>query len=201
MIETKTLKYYEQNADDLMKQYIQADMNELHKVLLNYMKPKSNVIDIGFGIGRELVFLHNHKFNIWGVDPTEKFLNNIFQIFPDFKNHFFRSKLPDLNIPTHLNGSFDTVLCLAVWMHLEKTQYIDAIGCIKKLLKATGRVIITYSHGSRRKQDSRYFENIDAETLLELFALQGFKILYKDVSNDQLNRKELLWHTLIFELE
>ena len=64
----QTVDFYNSKSKELIKRYDNADMSELHKLFLQYIKPKCSVLDIGFGSGRDLEFLKEHNYKIWGND-------------------------------------------------------------------------------------------------------------------------------------
>lgn len=56
-MKTSTQQFYESNTHDLITLYESADMTTLHQLFIKHIPTKSNVIDIGFGSGRDLAFL------------------------------------------------------------------------------------------------------------------------------------------------
>ena len=133
-------------------------MSELHTLLLSNLSPQSKVLDIGFGSSRDLAFLKNNGFDIWGIDPSQKFVNHAKERFLDISNHFFKTSLPDLDIPQELLHSFDSVILIAVWMHLPKEIYADSVRSLCSLLKPKGKIILSYSITPRRGETERFFE-------------------------------------------
>ena len=89
-----TIEYYDHRADDLIPNYETADMSDLHTFLLSHQLPNSKVLDIGFGSGRDLSFLQDKGFEIWGIDPSQKFVDHAKERFPTISNHFFTTSLP-----------------------------------------------------------------------------------------------------------
>lgn len=193
-----TLKFYEENADTLIKTYQDADMTSLHQVLSKYINHQSNVIDVGFGSSRELSYLHSKGCNIWGIDPTDRFIENAKNMFPAIKEHFIKGSLPRLVYSDKLNSFFDIVLSIAVLMHIKKVDYPESVKHLVELAKESGKIILSYSIGSRHVDDGRYFETIDEGYLIDLFQNYNFKIIEKLTSDDGLGRKEqIVWNTLI----
>jgi len=194
----KTVDYYNINASKLVDRYDNADMSLLHKLLLKYITKKSTLLDIGFGSGRDIDFLHTHGYDAWGLDPSVKFVENIKQRFPNIQKHFLKAGVPFDKKRIGLNKKFDAVISIAVWMHLGYVQYADAVASIISVAKDKSTIVISYSEGSR-VDDERYFEEVDLNYLTELFKERGFALVETVKNSDSLNRDSLTWITVIFQ--
>ena len=190
-----TISYYDNSADKLIPSYEIADMSELHSLLLSTLSPKSKVLDIGFGSGRDLAFLQNNVFDIWGIDPSHMFVDYAKERFSNISDHFFIGSLPHLDIPKELLHSFDSVTLIAVWMHLPKESYEDSIISLCSLLKPQGKVILSYSVTPRIGETERYFENVDTVLLQDLFKRYGFTRVATINNKDGLGEREITWVT------
>lgn len=193
----QTVDFYEQNAAKLIDRYNAADMTLLHKLLLEYIPPKSAVFDIGFGSGRDLQFLYDNGYEVWGVDPSDRFVKNAQRRFPDINSHFIRQSLPFNPKSIGLQNKFDAVMSVAVWMHLKHELYEGAVETIAQLTKTRATVVISFSQGNRG-EDERYFEEVDREYLTSLFAHKDYKLVKTTESKDSLNRDSLTWITVIY---
>ena len=118
------------------------------------------------------------------VAPVEKFVNYAKEHFSNVKNHFLQGRLPNLDFPPSMQHSFDSVLLIAVWMHIPKEFYKELINKIKSLLKPNGKVILIYSTTPRKENSKRLFENIDSLELKELFNQNEFSQIDVVVNNN-----------------
>ncbi len=193
-----TLTYYAQNAKPLIERYEAARMEALHALLASIIDQGSRVLDIGFGSGRELEFLHVRGCEIYGIDPTPAFVDHAKGRFRDAAEHFYCDALPLSNPPLCWEGCFEAVICIAVWMHLEHDAYAEAVFDISKLCSDHAKVVISYSCGDRETVDARRFETVDEQRLIALFTSQGFSLINLLQNTDGLERSTLLWHTLVF---
>lgn len=194
----KTVDYYDINAKKLVDRYDSADMSQLHKLLLKHIPQKSILLDIGFGSGRDLDFLYSQGDDIWGIDPSVKFVENIRQKYPDLQEQFFKAGIPFDKKSIGLNRKFDAVISIAMWMHLEHTQYDAAVTSIVSVVKDSSVVVISYSEGSR-VNDERYFEEVDLKYLIKLFEERIFSLVETVRNNDSLDRDSLTWVTVVFK--
>ena len=190
-----TITYYDNAADNLILSYETANMSNLHTFLLANLTPNSKVLDIGFGSGRDLAFLRDNGFDVWGIDPAQKFVDHAKKRFPDIADHFFKTSLPNLDIPKDLQYSFDGIILVAVWMHLPKSMYADAIRALCTLLKPQGKIILSYSITPRTGETERYFENVDSDLLQTLLKAHRCIKVSSITNKDGLAEREITWVT------
>lgn len=194
-----TIHYYNMNSDTLLTRYDNADMKQLYSIIDEVIQQNSKVLDIGFGSGRDLAYLLSKGHDIWGIDASKYFVENAKKRFEQHAINFFKTQLPSLETPKHLNNSFDAILCIAVWMHLEYLDYNEAVENICKLCKPTATVLMSYSDGDRDEVDDRFFEHVDKELLISLFEKKGFYIIKEQSNDDSFQRQKLTWYTLVFK--
>lgn len=190
-----TISYYDHAAENLIPSYETADMAELYSFLLSNLSPQSKVLDIGFGSGRDLAFLQNNGFNIWGIDPSKKFVDHTKERFNNISDHFFKASLPDLDVPNELLHSFDSVILIAVWMHLPREMYAESIKSLCSLLEPKGNVILSYSITPRTGETERYFEKVDQGMLQTLFEEHGCTKVNTITNKDGIGEREIIWVT------
>ena len=194
----KTVEYYNNESTNLILRYDNANMVLLHKLLLKYIPEQGSVLDIGFGSGRDLSFLKDNDYEIWGIDPSKKFLKHIQQKFPTIKEHFFLESIPFIKTSLNVNKQFNAVIAIAMWMHLKHDQYEDVVESIVSVLNDTSTVIISYSEGSRI-DDERYFEDVDLDYITKLFTSKGFTLIEIVKNKDSFKRDNLIWNTVIYK--
>jgi SAM-dependent methyltransferase len=196
-----TIHHYENNADEFIASYESADMSVLHRTIVDHLDEGSKLLDIGFGSGRDLAFLKENGFDIWGADPSEKFVGHAQRRFPDISNHFYCTALPNLALPSELKRSFDAVILIAVWMHLPQSTYEDAIRSLCTFLKPGGTLILSYSITQRDEKSERYFEDIDREFLQELFKKDNCHLTASHTNSDGLSERDIIWVTEVYTFQ
>ena len=133
---SSTIKYYDSRADELIERYNSADMSELYTVFDRYIQPGQKVLDIGFGSGRDMLYLKRKGVDVFGVDASEVFVRHFKERQPSRRQIVFHSILPDIAIPKEHEHSFDVIYSIATWMHLPKEAHFEAIESMKYFLKA-----------------------------------------------------------------
>jgi SAM-dependent methyltransferase len=167
-------------------------------LFLKYFPKKCSVLDIGFGSGRDLLFLKDNNYDIWGIDPSEKFIINSQKKFPNLLNHFTEARVPFLYQELPFKKQFDAIIIIAMWMHLKLEEYEDVINSIVSIANSNSTIIISYSKGDRA-EDERYFENVDIDYITKQFKHHNFTLIKSINNKDSLNRDALTWITVVFK--
>lgn len=189
----RTSVYYETNYKDLLAKYNKANTKELNKILLKYIPKDSVVLDLGFGSGREISFLYNNGYKVYGLDYCEKFIES----FSNKNIQVSHTILPHIKIDSFAVKKFDSIISIATLMHLTKEEIKKTIKNIKKILNKQGIVIISYSVAPR-KNDERFFEELDLILMKSEFEKCGFSELSCSLLLDGMNR-DIEWVTQVFK--
>lgn len=193
---SQTQQFYENHSHDLIERYNSADMSELHQLLAKHIPSNSKIIDIGFGSGRDLAFLQSNGHDIYGIDPVEAFVIQAQNRFTDIRDHFRVGSFLSSNIPSDWLNSFDTVISIAVWMHLKAHERPHAIETIKALVKPNGNIILSFSLGGRDSDDGRHFEPLELQEVIDEFNNTGFSVIESVCTQDSLGRDSIQWATV-----
>lgn len=196
-----TTNYYDREANTLVAAYDAAEMSELHQILLSTLNPKSKIMDIGFGSGRDLSFLKEHGFDVWGIDASKEFIALARERFSDVSDHFYCAELPHLKVSKGIGHSFDAVILIAVWMHLPLSVYAESIKQICSLLQLSGKVVVSYSITPRIGETERYFENVDGILMEKLFKMNGCNKVYQSTNEDGLQSRSIIWKTEVYSYD
>ena len=198
---SQTQQFYENHSHDLIARYDSADMSELHQLLAKHITPNSKIIDIGLGSGRDLAFLQSNGHDIYGIDPVEAFVIQAQDRFTDIREHFRVGSFLSSDIPSDWLKSFDTVISIAVWMHLKTHERPKAIDTIKALVKSNGIVVLSFSLGGRDSDDGRHFEPLELQEVINEFNDAGFALFETVCTKDSLGRDSIQWATVVFKLD
>jgi len=192
----KTQKYYNKNYKSLIEQYNSIKTTPLNQLFNKYIKPKHKVLDIGFGSGRDLRYIHQSlKADCYGVDSCQGFIDDLGKD-EYFRDKLFLAQLPNLNLD--IGFRFDVIVLVAVLMHLRRDEIVKSIESIKKYLVDGGVVIISYSIAPR-EDDDRFFEDLRGGVIEEMFLNGGFRLVEEMESLDSLGR-EIGWRSGVYEL-
>jgi len=117
------------------------------KRILKIIGKKEKLLDIGGGYGRLAPeYVKNFK-NCLIIDPSEKLLSQAKKLCYKYKNLSLQKGIIE-KIPQK-NESFDVVLCIRTFHHLENPQ--RAIKEIRRILKPRGFLILEFANKIRFK--------------------------------------------------
>ncbi|MFH1364036.1 MAG: methyltransferase domain-containing protein [Candidatus Aenigmatarchaeota archaeon] len=151
-----------ENWDELYRKQgeIQKEVINLVKNSLQILKEMNvkNVLDVGFGTGRHVVFLAENGFDVHGIDVsergkeiTENKLNNK-QLEADLKT----ADMHDLPYP---DDSFDAIVAVHTIEHNTMEGLKKTISELKRVLKPNGILVTTLIS----RNDPRYGEGEELE--------------------------------------
>jgi len=199
MKKNSTVKFYENNAEELITRYDSANVEQLHAFFSKYIKKDDAVLDIGFGSGRDLKEILKITSNVFGLDACEIFIQNAEKI-SGLKGRVAKSVLPEIQIDQFkINISkFDVIVSVAVFMHLNVKEIEQTVKKIKSIILENGICMISYSL-HRKNIDERHFEPLYREDIVKIFEKFGFDIIDEFENNDGLSR-DIKWVTQVYRI-
>ena len=198
-----TINYYSENAQTVAERY-ESVVSSLSKSFGEAFQPKSKLLDIGCGSGRDLALLATLGHECFGVDATPEFVDLSQSLHPELIGRVQHASLPDLVPP--FGGDFDGVLCSAVLMHIPESELVPAAVSIKRCLKRHGRLL--YSVPSKRLDvvtenrdaNGRLFVPDQSDRIQTIFEQLGFSLISKWDNADSLGRDSVEWVSVLMEL-
>lgn len=197
----KTLSYYENNANYLAQRYESANMDNIHFILINTFPPKSHLLEIGCGSGRDAVFLFRNGYDVLATDGSKEMIAEAKRCHPELTDRLKVIKIPDEFYfePT----SFDGVYSIATLMHLDKNEINKTIQNVAMILKAGSKFLFSVSvqrddvDDYGKDQEGRYFTSMNRAEWVGCCEKYGMKHEYSDLSGDGLGRVGIVWLTCI----
>ena len=201
-MDQSTVAFYANNATSVAARY-EAVVNGLSTHFLLAFRPKSKLLDIGFGSGRDLAVLVKTGHDCYGVDPTRELIAIAGDMHPELKGKLSQGALPDLEPP--FGGRFDGVLCSAVLMHLPVDQLSMAAAAIAKCLRVGGRLLYSIPSkrldvvaGDRDAKGRLFIPDLD-DRLQGLFLMKGFDHISSWTNADSMGRDAVEWKSVLLE--
>jgi SAM-dependent methyltransferase len=199
----ETISYYSRNARSVAERY-ESVVSSLSKSFGEAFKPRSRLLDIGCGSGRDLALLTSLGHECFGVDATPELVSLSQSLHLELKGKVLNAALPNFELP--FGGGFDGVLCSAVLMHIAESELAPAALTIKRCLKDHGRLL--YSVPSKRLDvvtenrdaNGRLFVPDQSDRLQKIFEQLGFSLISKWNNTDSLGRDSVEWISVLMEL-
>ncbi len=110
------------------------------KYHISVLKKKNlKILDAGCGNGRNLLYLKNLGYDVFGVDSSEFIIKKLKKKYPKLRNKFTISKLSELVYPENY---FDVILCDAALYYCDLEEFKKNIFELKRVLKKKGIIRI-----------------------------------------------------------
>ena len=189
------MNYYKDNAKDYIAKTINVNMQESYDFFLKYAKPKSKLLDIGFGSGRDILYFKSLGFDAYGIDPE-----------PDF---CIEAKKKGLNVECMSIGDcfnqFDVYNCIwasASMHHIPKKILNRDFKFCSNMLKQDGIMYCSFKYGDFEGFDElgRYFLFQTEKSINEYLKDTSLKIIDIKITKDNMNR-ETKWLNVILKKE
>lgn len=198
--ETSTINYYEQNSSNLSSRYENADVSEIHKLLLQTFEKNSELLEIGCGSGRDASFMSKNDFNITAIDGSINMIEEAKNIHLELFKKLFHKTLPN---DLEFDKKFDGIYSIATLMHLSKNDLKITISKIYDLLNQNGKFLMSVSlirddiNKDGFDDKGRFFLVLDLNEWVNLLENIGFKIVVTKTNADGLDRNGIQWLTLV----
>ena len=69
--------YYDVNSKEYIENTINCDMKMHYQKFLKYLPEKGKILDIGFGSGRDMIYFKSLGYEVYGIDTSIEFVNNM----------------------------------------------------------------------------------------------------------------------------
>lgn len=137
---------YEKSKEDY-KYYNIFEPHESIAMVSKFFKKRKvlDVLDIGCGAGRNLLYLSKQGFALQGIDYSKKGIN---LIKSQLKKHNLKAELKVASFYDKLSfkdNQFDAAISVQSLQHGKETQITKAIKEIERVLKPKGLIFITLS--------------------------------------------------------
>lgn len=189
---------YPAAADALAEQYESVAFEQVHRNVLHLFPGRpATVLDIGAGTGRDAAALAQKGHTVVAAEPTAELRRRGQRLHRAQNIEWLDDALPGLPVLRHRGQRFDTILLIAVWMHLSEEDRVLAMKTITGLLAPGGRVIMSLRHGPAPAR--RRMFTVSATETMALAARFGLETIHVSRQEDGLSREGVEWSFLALE--
>jgi 2-polyprenyl-3-methyl-5-hydroxy-6-metoxy-1,4-benzoquinol methylase len=196
LVDSKTVAKYDSDAESFIADWMSQPPVMLRRLIINHFTPKSKILDIGSGSGRDVAWMTEAQFNAEGVDASKGLLAAARLKYP---HAVFRyDTLPAL--ANTLSAAYDHALCSAVLMHLPRGEIPAAVANIVRVVGCGGKIICSVRPSrelTEREADDRLFTDINLDDLAAMFRANSCNVL--DAQSTFAAGTDRIWHTLVLE--
>lgn len=191
---------YSTKIQAFIKATLDIPFEVLHKDFMKFFpNKKSNILDLGAGIGRDAYELAKRGHTVVAVEPLNEFRTAGKELFKDQTIYWIDDALPHLRTLQKLNLKFDFILVSGVWHHLNEQEQGIALKLADNLLLEKGKLALSLRNGpsgvglhtfpTEGLKIQHWAENLGLKTLLHL----------KNQSSLMKNKSKVKWSRLVFE--
>lgn len=184
----KTIRYYDEHAEDFIAGTENADMRECRERFLQYLKQGQKILDAGCGSGRDVIAFREAGYEVEAFDASAEICRIASEKTGiEVKQMWFEE----------LEGAdqYDGIWACASLLHVKPADLPDVLQRLHRLLKTEGILYVSFKYGSaEREKDGRYFHDLTENTCRELLTEAGLSIRELFVTQDVRNgRSQEKW--------
>jgi SAM-dependent methyltransferase len=182
-----TSDFYETHFLDYRNRTVNIDPSLFLAPLTRHLQKGANVLDIGCGSGRDLLWLKEHGYRPTGFERSSGLAEMAGQ----------HSQCPvihgDFTVFDFSALHFDAILLIGALVHLQYSELAPILLRISKAVKRDGLIYLTLKEESGRSQteDGRIFTLWKPEDLEQLFPALGLEILDFSRNTSAVNRQDV----------
>ncbi len=186
---SKTIEYYNDNAQDYFDYTMNADMSEHYERFLKYLPDNAYILDVGCGSGRDSMFFKSVGYKVKAIDGSEKLC--------ELASAYLGEKVENKRfMEIDYSDLFEGIWANASLLHAERNTIDSVVEKLWKALKEKGIIYASFKHGDGdRVQGDRYYNDQNDKTIKELFKDFKIKELWK--SDDKIPGRNDKWINII----
>lgn len=177
-------EFYTIDSEKYILESINCDMTKfnlfLEKEISKFKNP--TILDLGFGSGRDMLYLLSKGLNVEGVDNCDNFIEKGLTVS--------KQTMPELN----LNKKFDLIYSVGVIFHLNKEERIKLFKNIKNHLSENGVLVLSYNTLDRTTDQEREFFLVSEKEINEE---TGLNLINQEIMKD--GKRDFNWITSSFK--
>jgi SAM-dependent methyltransferase len=175
--------YYDKCAGDYFNVTANIDPTPFLDPITRYFRAGAQVLDVGCGSGRDLLWLKNKGFTATGFELSQNLaaLARQHSGCPVIVGDFFHYDFSQISV--------DVILLTGALVHVPRSQLPEVMERILQALRPEGLLYVSLKEGAGEKQaeDGRTFVLWNDEELRSIFAALNLKVIYFSRQTSRLN--------------
>lgn len=161
---SETIRYYDEHADEFVRDSINADMESLYGPFLALLPEAGMILDAGCGSGRDSKAFLDRGYAVTAVDASEKMVEATTRLtgVPALKLQFQQMDF---------ENRFDGIWACASLLHVPRVEMDTVLATLVSALRPSGICYLSFKKGDGdRVQRGRQFTDFTASDLNEVLA-------------------------------
>ena len=184
--------YYKDNLTEFIENTINCDMTAQYNYFLKHMPKNGNILDLGFGSGRDMIYFTSIGYNVYGIDPTDDFVDIM-------KNKGYNVKNATAQSMDYHN-LFDGIWACASLLHVPSNELNLAFSNCEKALKDNGILYCSFKYGTfERERNGRVFTDLNEDLLNTYLKNTNLKLVDTMITTDVRPDKDEKWLNVILK--
>ncbi|SHJ26790.1 class I SAM-dependent methyltransferase [Parasporobacterium paucivorans] len=168
MNSSKTINYYDENAEDFNAGTRNVDFQATQQRFLGKLVPGSTILDFGCGSGRDTKYFLEQGYRVTATDGSEELCRLASEHTGTEVKHMLFQDLEDIEI-------YEGIWACSSILHLPYAQLRDVLVKMARALKNGGIVYTSFKYGTfEGERNGRYFTDMTEEKFENL--LQETKV-------------------------
>ena len=186
--------YYNKNAQNFIKDTIDADMNEQYHMFEKYLESTNlTILDLGFGSGRDSLYFQNKGYDVYSLDPVLSFCEHGKKIG---LKRIYQQSVEEMNFVDEFYG----IWACASLLHIPFNELVDVFNKCYYALKENGVMYCSFKYGEfEGERNGRFFTDLNEDKLNELINNTKFKMLELSITNDVRTDRDDRWINIILK--
>jgi SAM-dependent methyltransferase len=173
-LETRTLAYYDQHADEFLKSTVNVDMNGLYEPFLAGIPAQGRILDAGCGSGRDTDAFLKMGYSVVSIDAAPKMVEAT-------TNLTGQSALLMRFDELAFENEFDGVWACASLLHVPRIELPRILSRLARALRSGGVLFVSFKYGDvEHLRGDRFFNDMNEDLVRQYLdariELQPFRV-------------------------
>lgn len=192
---TKTLNYYNQYAQVYNETTLNIAFDKKREFLLKYLNPKSHILDLGCGSGRDSKAFLQQGYKVTAIDGSKELCKIASENIGQEVNCQLFHELTDVE-------TYDAVWACASLLHLSTVELKDTLKIVARTLKNDGYFYASFKYGEfEGEREGRFFNDFTEDSFqILLTTIPHLMIIETEVTTDVIpGRENVSWLNIIMK--
>ena len=194
---SKTLQFYDQNAETFVAHTRQVDFSVVQDKFLNKVCKNGRILDFGCGSGRDTRYFLEHGYTVKAIDGSKELCQLASEYIGQSVQQMMFQEFDEVD-------AYDAIWACASILHLPKIELVDVLQRLGRGLHKQGILYTSFKYGKfEGVRNGRFFTFLDEEGLSQLLAkVPMFHLEEKWITGDVREGRECeQWMNLILRKE